>query len=205
MSPQPLGTVLPALSEAAVQAPLARMTVRSADPLAADFASQLKTYLRHCLYSPLQGLPDSSIPAPLFLNTLEPGYQHQALALLSLPLELLRQEQDVTELQTLMALWQGQQQAWQISLTLRQLVRASRADIHPGQSVAVSLPGLIASRSQLESGYAACDRLACLLDQLERHGFPDDALKALEAEYIDILIELGHWQEELDPYWLSMR
>lgn len=182
---------------------------KPAPALAPDFAQQLQTYLMSCLHSELQLQPSGKQLYPQIPGVRRRAYRHEALALLLGPLEALSQQgQETAVLQTWLALVQWQQQAWQQCLELRQQI-ALAASLEPvqqssGQSKGRALQALVTARSQLEFSYAECEKLANLLDQLERHAAPAQALKALEAEYIEVLIELGHLQEALDQHWLSM-
>lgn len=182
--------------------PQAEAPAPGPDPavIARDFGRQLRAYLHHCLCSDLQVQPAHCRPYPAWLSQ-ERLYRHEALALMQGPLALLFQSrrQEFIELQALLAIWPWQQQAWQKLTALRDLIEAMRQS-----GPAISLKRLIAARSRLEAGYAECDSLACLIDRLERHGIPPQALKALEHDYLEVLIELGHLQSELEPHWLAI-
>jgi len=178
-------------------------------PVASNFLEQITAYLQQGLNSELQMRPAGCQSYPQLGP--ETAYLHQSEDLLAGPLAALAwlPEPEFHSLMNLVKLWQGLQAAWQACYGLRQVL----AQIHweqtqarsPARLTALStLPPLLATRQQMEQCYSQCDQLANLLDALEHQGLPDTALKALENEYIDILIELGHLQMALDQDWLSV-
>lgn len=152
--------------------------------LARDFDVQLKRYLGHCLRQGLCCEPGSEEgPA---------AYRHDPLLL---PAAVLAQLPAAdAELAELLRLCHGQRQIWRRSLDLRR----SLPDLRPG----ADLPELIAARCRLERGYAESDRLALMLDQLERRGLPVEALAPLETVYVEALLALEALQQRLESDWL---